>query len=73
MMITKCYFDDDNFIERNGRTMSVSDDIGDKNLNDVKIEIIKDGSRESVVVVNGRELMKAIKNCTGINEPWGEF
>ena len=72
-MITKCYFDDDKFIDRNRRMMIVSDDIGEKGRpSDVKIEIFTDGNRESVVVVDGKELAKAIANCTRV-DPWGEF
>ena len=71
-MVTKCFFDDDMFIKDNGRTMIVSNDALEKKGVNVRIEIIHDGKLESIVSVSGKELIRAIMNCTNRN-PWEEF
>lgn len=71
-MITKCFFDDEEFIRDNGRTMIVSNDTLEKKGVNVRIEIIQDGKLESIVSVRGQDLIRAIMNCTNRN-PWGEF
>ena len=68
-MITRCYFDDDEFIKRNGRTVIVSSDTGFEAW--VRIEVIRDGVRESLVTINGDELKKAVDNCMYTNNRWG--
>lgn len=74
-MVTKCYFDDETFTTRNGRALIVSSDTS--YLGHVKVEVIdpKTGELESVFVVDGGELKKAVDSClhTNCGNAWGEF
>ena len=71
-MVTRCFFDEEDFKARNNCSVVVSSVAKESGL--VKIEIMdRDGKLENEVTINGRELAIAIKNCTNKTSPWGEF
>lgn len=71
-MITKCFFDDDEFVGRNGNVVIVSSDT--EMFGHVHIVINdKKGNMENDFIVRGEELIRAIQNCLHTKGSWGEF
>ena len=71
-MVTKCFFNDDKFTTRNGNIVVVSSETSFTGC--VKIEIgDKDGKLENSFIIDGGELMTAIKNCLNGRNTWNEF
>jgi len=71
-MITKCFFDDEEFVDRNANTVVVSSDT--KILGCVHVIINnKKGEMENDFIIKGEELIKAVQNCLHTKGSWGEF
>lgn len=71
-MITKCFFDDDEFVTRNANTVIVSSD--SEIFGCVHIIINdREGKMENDFIINGSELIKAVQNCLHTKGSWGEF
>ena len=71
-MITKCFFDDDEFVTRNANTVIVSSDTEIFGYVHVIINNIK-GEMENDFIIKGEELIKAVQSCLHTKGTWGEF
>lgn len=71
-MITKCFFDDDEFVTRNANTVIVSSDAEIFGCVHVIINNRK-GEMENDFIIKGEELIRAVQNCLHTNGSWGEF
>lgn len=71
-MITKCFFDDDEFVTRNANTVIVSSDTEIFGCVHVIIND-REGKMENDFIINGQELIRAVQNCVNLKDSWREF
>ena len=71
-MITKCFFDDDEFVTRNANTVIVSSDAETFACVHVIIND-REGKMENDFIIKGDELIKAVQNCLHAKGSWGVF
>lgn len=71
-MITKCFFDDNEFVARNANTVIVSSDAELFGYVHVIINNRK-GEMETDFIIKGEELIRAVQNCLHTKGSWGEF
>lgn len=68
-MITKCFFDNDEFVTRNANTVIVSSDTEIFGYVHVIINNRK-GEMENDFIIKGEELIKAVQNCLHTKGSW---
>ena len=72
-MTTKCYFDSDDFVARNGSSVIVSSESG-SHYGSVLVSIIdREGKVEDCFVIKGDELICAVQNCMHTAGGWEKF
>ena len=71
-MITKCFFDDDEFVTRNANTVIVSSDTEIFGCVHIIIND-REGKMENDFIINGQELIRAVQNCVNLKDSWREF
>ena len=71
-MITKCFFDDEEFVTRNANTVIVSSETETFGCVHVYINNRK-GEMETDFIIKGEELIRAVQNCLRTKGSWEEF
>ncbi|MBP5423947.1 MAG: hypothetical protein J6Y78_16060 [Paludibacteraceae bacterium] len=77
-MITKCYFNDLDFVEKNNCTLTVSDDVDCAGCVKLQIEsrveeetaepgVFEESVYNTELTISGKQLISAIQKCLSVN------